>query len=225
MRWLAALLALACAQAAAQGTNPCGTVPQAVAWAEAPAFKPLACLPDTAASTPYARALRVTPGKGYLAWWSCLAPDGTTAKHAVAIPGETAIPSMVAAALLLPDPAEALASLNRLYVMFNDISWFDPRLTAVWCPHEREVGAFLAVPAPPPPVPGWAVAKNGTSATRGFYPVVNGVRAATPIGQVAVGAACDCSAPILESSPWVGSLSYCPAAGMPSQTVTLCTKP
>ncbi len=74
-------------------------------------------------------------------------------------------------------------------------------------------------------VPTWHVARNGTSLMRNFYPVVNGVRVPTPIGQIPVGAACDCAAPILESNPWIGTLTYCPAAGMPSQTVSLCTKP
>ncbi len=225
---LATLALFACAQAFAQ-TNPCASVPQAVAWTSTP-FKPLACAPDLSPSSPLVRQLRAVPGKGYVAWWSCIGPDGAVAKQAAVLTAQeligSAAPAVVADALLQLDPAEALRRLNAVYVANGGLAWTDPQATAVWCPYERELAAFLAAPAPPPVPETWLVAKNGLLASRPYYPVVDGKRVATVVGATAVGGVCDCSAPILEGpTPWSGVQTYCPAAGMPTQTVTLCTRP
>lgn len=185
---LAALLVLAAGAATAQtvNTNPCGTVP-ASNWGPVP-FKPLSSAPSALGTQ-----VRLNEAGG-VAWWD--GPDGS--KNFVAATTQkmhdAMLPSQIIDAVLYPKAGETtLSGLNAILLKNGDTAWLDPKLTAVWCPYEKELLAFLAPPPPPPKPTGWVVSKYSTQTTRPAFPVnVMGYRSTTssPTIRAVVGAVC-----------------------------------
>lgn len=89
----------------------------------------------------------------------------------------------------------------------------DPRVRPLW---EAAKSAMDADTDRPKPL-AWAVAPNGKYPDRPTYPVADGKRGTKSDGRAKVGAACDCTAPIVE-----GKTTYCPVP--PSASVAVCVR-
>lgn len=92
----------------------------------------------------------------------------------------------------------------------SDTPLADPKLTAVWCPHQAEM---LAAAPPPPQQPAGSYATSGLTA----YSTTGG-RLGARVGTVALGTACDCS----KQKVMVGTAAYCAFAGSATGVVAQC---
>lgn len=108
----------------------------------------------------------------------------------------------------------AVAASVAFGKLFLSASITEPVLVEVYAPDQARIDAGR-----PRPPPAWTVAKYSLQTTRPAYPVVNGVRSSTSTGRAAIGAACDCAAPLRE-----GLTTYCPFTGS-AGSVAVCAKP
>ena len=163
--------------------------------------------------------VRVTPGKGAVAWW--YTSDGFEWTRSWAFcTGTTCVNPLLAVDLSVAlASADRLGAINSVLAKYNTLSVDAPEALQVWCPHWDEMQRSR------PANPAYVVAKNGTSTTRpafAYTPATASTaasRSTKSTARATVGATCDCKVRLLE-----GTTLYC-ATNVERTLVAVCNKP
>lgn len=190
-----------------------GTMPVPVAPSGIPEPFRLSVSPPDPAIPVCSTVIEVNEIGGAAAVW-CVAPSKAPELSLYAVRWAAVTPGMVSdfAQLGLPgNSRERIRAMQAKYQTANVLDMCD-----VWGPARDRINAAMPAALPRPL---WTVAKFSVQTTRPSYALTAGARGLASTGRAPVGAACDCSAPIVE-----GVVTYCPFAGS-AGAVTVCSKP
>ena len=166
-----------------------------------PLTYPCAPVPTATSTAPTVR----TNAAGATVWWYCKAGRDWAPSWAAATWAFMGASMTTENAKLITQSADPLAALNTLSKARAHTPLSDPALTPVWCPVQAEMfaGTPKSDPIPPPPLPAFVVAKNGSSATRPTYTLKDGKVGPAATLKIPVGSACDMTVTIK-----VGTVTY-----------------
>ena len=204
---------------------PLATLPVPVAPSGIPEPLRLSLAPADSTIPVCKTVIEVNAVGGAAAFW-CGAAGKAPELSLYAVRWSVVTPDMVTDFMQLGLPGNSRERIRAMQAKYQTTNVWD--MCDVWGPARDRINAAMPMPMPmptPPPAPlpgAWKVAPFGTVATtRPAFSVTNGKRDYGGAGRATVGAACDCSAPIIE-----GPDTYCMFAGAVVPTsVTACSKP
>lgn len=157
---------------------------------------------------------------GAAAAFACPLAGGSPILYLYAVRWASITPAMLTDFAQLGLPGDNAERIKLLQAHYQDTNVWD--MCDVWGPARERINALMPTTPTPPPISAplsWVVAKYSLQSTRPAYRVVSGARSTTSTSRAAVGATCDCAAPIQE-----GITTWCPFTGS-GGAVSVCVKP